>query len=177
MKVREIIELVHKAQEGYDEAFLKLFQAFENDMYRMAFLYVKNKHDALDVVQETAYRSFKKISTLNNPEYLKSWLIKITISCATDLLRKNKKVTYLNPEHAEFIGVNDGDLPLALSLQDLIDSLNEKEKNLVFLKYYYGYTFDEISELVGTPSGSVKSVIYRALAKLRKRVRRVDMYE
>ncbi|ASN04781.1 sigma-70 family RNA polymerase sigma factor [Virgibacillus necropolis] len=177
MKVRDIIELVYKAQKGDDKAFLALFQAYEKDLYRMAYLYVKNKHDALDVVQETAYRSFKKISTLKNPEYLKSWLIKIAIGYATDLLRKNKKVTYLNPEHAEFIGSSDDDIPLSLSLQDLIESLNEKEKNLVFLKYYCGYTFDEISELEGLPSGSVKSVIYRALAKLRKQVRRVDMYE
>lgn len=177
MKVRDIIELVYKAQNGNDEAFLTLFQEYEKDIYRMAYLYVKNKHDALDIVQETAYRSFKKINTLKNPKVFKAWLIKIAVSCATDMLREKKKVTFLNPEYADFTGASDEDIPLALSLQDLIESLNEKEKNIVFLKYYYGYTFSEISEIEGSPSGTIKSVLYRALAKLRKQVRRVDMYE
>ena len=40
----------------------------------------KNKDDALDIVQEVAYRSFKKIDTLKKPEYFKTWLIKISIA-------------------------------------------------------------------------------------------------
>lgn len=156
---------------------MTLFQNYEVDIYRMAYLYVKNKHDALDVVQETAYRSFKKIGTLKNPEFLKTWLIKIAKSCATDLLRKHKKVIYLNPEHTELLGSDEDDIPLTLSLKELIETLSEGEKNIVFLKFYYGYTFNEIAEIEGSPPGTVKSVLYRALAKLRKQVRRIDMYE
>ena len=78
----QIIRLVKKAQKGNDKAFLKLFQKYEEDIYRMAYVYVKNENDALDVVQEVAYRSFKKIDTLKNPEYLKTWLIKIAINCS-----------------------------------------------------------------------------------------------
>lgn len=172
-----IIELVYKAQKGQEEAFLTLFQAYEIDIYRMAYLYVKNKDDALDVVQETAYRSFKKISTLKNPEFFKTWLIKIAKSYATDVLRRQKKVIYLNPENTDFIDSDDQDLPLALSLQDLLETLNEGEKSIIIWRFYYGYTLKEISEIEGSPLGTVKSVLYRALAKLRKQVRRVDMYE
>ena len=56
--------LVKKAQKGDDKAYLMLFQQYETDIYRMAYVYVKNKDDALDLVQEVAYQSFKKISTL-----------------------------------------------------------------------------------------------------------------
>ncbi len=172
-----IIELVYKAQKGHEEAFLTLFQEYEKDIYRMAYLYVKNKDDALDVVQETAYRSFKKIGTLKNPDFLKTWLIKIAISCATDILRRQKKVIHLNPEYTDFIDSGDKDLPLSLSLQDLLETLNEGEKSIIIWKFYYGYTLKEISEIEGSPLGTVKSILYRALAKLRKQVRRVDMYE
>lgn len=54
-----IFQLITEAQKGDDGAFLKLFQLHEEDIYRMAFIYVKNQEDALDVVQEVAYRSFK----------------------------------------------------------------------------------------------------------------------
>lgn len=177
MKVIHINKLVKRAQKGDESAFLSLFQEYEKDIYRMAYLYVKNKHDALDVVQETAYRSFKKISTLKNPDVFKTWLIKIATSCAKDMLRKKKKVVHLNPEFTDIIDSSDKDLPLSLSLQDLLGTLNESEKSIILWKYYYGYTLQEISEIEGTPLGTVKSVLYRSLARLRKQIRRADMYE
>ncbi|MGP4079951.1 sigma-70 family RNA polymerase sigma factor [Pseudalkalibacillus sp. R45] len=177
MKVSQIIELINKAKEGNDQAFLELFQKFEGDLYRTAYLHVKNQEDALDVVQETAYRSFKKINTLKNPQYFKTWLIKITMSCAIDLLRKNQKVIHLNPQYTEFIRSKDEDIPLAISLQEMIETLNENEKQIVLLKYYYGYKLNEIADIVEAPLGTVKSVLYRGLDKLRKKVNRDDVYE
>ncbi|ESU33944.1 hypothetical protein G3A_03875 [Bacillus sp. 17376] len=48
-----MLKLIKKAQKGNDKASLELFQQYEQDLYRMAFIYVKNQNDALDVVQET----------------------------------------------------------------------------------------------------------------------------
>ncbi len=176
-RVKQIIELVNEAKKGNDQAFLELFQKYEIDIYRTAYLYVKNQDDALDVVQETAYRSFKKISTLKNPEFFKTWLIKITMSCAVDLLRKQQKVIHLNPKYTGNIRSKDEDIPLSISLKELIETLNENEKQIVLLKYYYGYKLNEIAEIVESPLGTVKSVLYRGLDKLRKKVRKDDVYE
>lgn len=135
----------------------------------MAYVYVNNKDDALDVVQEVAYQSFKKINTLKNPEFFKTWLIKITINCAINLDKKNKKVVPLKPEFEDFIGLEDDDVPLSLSLQEFIETLQEDEKSVVLLRYYNDHTFKEISELLNIPLGTAKSVLYRALDKLRKK--------
>ena len=89
------MDLIKKAQKGNDKAFLTLFQEYEQDIYRMAYIYVKNQNDALDVVQETAYRSFKSIGTLKEPRYFKTWLMRIAISCSLDILRKRKNVVPL----------------------------------------------------------------------------------
>lgn len=172
-----IIRLVKKAQTGNDKAFLKLFQQYEEDLYRIAYIYVKNKDDALDIVQETAYRSYKNIITLKNPEFFKTWLIKIAISCSIDFLRKNKNVLHLKPEYEEFMGSNDEDVPLSLSLQELLNLLNEDEKSVVILRFYYDKTFKEISEILEIPLGTAKSVLYRSLDKLRKQAKEVDIYE
>ncbi|MFD6438963.1 RNA polymerase sigma factor [Peribacillus sp. NPDC060186] len=170
-----IINLVKKAQKGDDKAFLKLFQQYEEDIYRMAYVYVKNESDALDVVQEVAYRSFKKIETLKNPEYFKTWLIKIAITCSIDLVRKNKNVVQLKPEYDECISFEDEDIPLSITLQELLDQLNEDEKSIVILKFYEGYSFKEIADLLNMPIGSAKSVLYRALGKLRKQFKEADL--
>lgn len=143
----------------------------------MAFVYVKNKDDALDVVQEVAYQSFKKIDTLRKPEYFKTWLMKITMNCATNVIRKNKKVVFLKPEFEEIIGTEDEDILFSISLQELIDGLEEDEKSIVLLKFYHNHTFKEISEILDIPLGTAKSILYRALDKLRKHFKEGDICE
>lgn len=168
--------LVKKAQQGNDKAFLLLFQQYEADIYRMAYVYVKNQDDALDLVQEVAYQSFKNISTLKKPEYFKTWLMKITINCALNVINRNKKVIPLNADFEVLNGADDEDIALTISLNKLIDTLKEDEKSVILLKYYDDRTLKEISEILDIPLGTAKSVLYRALDKLRQNVKEVGIY-
>lgn len=171
-----ITRLVLKAQKGNDKAFLKLFQQYEEDIYRMAYVYVKNKDDALDIVQEVAYQSFKNISTLKKPEYFKTWMMKIAINCALNLIKKNKKVIQLKPEFEVLVGSADEDISLSLSLQELMNALQEDEKSVILLKYYNDRTLKEISEILEIPLGTAKSILYRALDKLRQNIKEVNHF-
>ena len=100
-------ELLRKAQRGDEKAFLELFSMYENQMYRVAFLHVKNEADALDVMQEVAYHMFKNIRSVKNAEYFKTWLTRITMNCAVDHIRKNSKGDFITTKpHGNGIGVN-----------------------------------------------------------------------
>lgn len=158
-------KLVRRAQKGNDEAFLQLFQQYEAHIYRLAYVYVNNENDALDIVQETAYSAFKSIRSLKEPTYFKTWLLKITINRALDLLRK-RQVT-VSFESIEVEESYEEQLLLELSLHDLIARLDEAEKTVVLFKYYEDMTFQEIAKLLDIPLGSVKTTLYRALKKLR----------
>jgi len=176
--VVRIINLVKKAIKGNDKAFLTLFQKYEQDIYRTAFIYVKNESDALDVVQEVAYRSFKYIKNLKEPKYFKTWLIKIAISCSLDNLRKQKNVIQMKPEFEELISgdVNE-DAILTMTMQDLIEQLNEDEKSVIILRFYQDLTIKEVSETLEIPLGTAKTVLYRAINKLRKVMKGDGIYE
>ena len=167
-----------KAQKGNDDAFLILFQKYEQDIYRTSFVFVKNQNDALDVVQETAYQSFKSIKNLKEPKYFKTWLMRITINCALDLLRKQKNVVQMKPEVVEFISgdVNE-DIFLEMTVRDLIERLNEDEKSVIVLRFYEDLTIKEVSETLGIPLGTAKTILYRALNKLRKDLKGESVYE
>lgn len=143
----------------------------------MAYIYLKNENDALDVVQEVAYRSFKHIETLKKPEYFKTWLIKLTITCSISLIKKNKKIIQLPSEYDKFFILKDEDISLSVTLQELLNALHEDEKSIIILKFYEGYTFKEIADLLSMPLGSVKSVLYRALGKLRKQFKGAGLGE
>ena len=168
--------LVRKAQRGDGEAFTKLFSFYEKEMYRIAFLNVKNEADALDVMQEAAYRAFKNIKSLKQPEYFQTWLIRIVINCSMDHIRKNSKMVQLEPEHMENMEVlpvaHEKDLVMKLTLKEWLEWLEPMEKNVLILKYYYEYSFKEISEILNLPQGTAKTILYRALGRLREKAKK-----
>jgi len=170
--------LIKKAQKGDDKAFLQLFQTFEGDIYRTAFVYVKNKDDALDVVQECAYRSFKSIDKLKHPSYFKTWLFKIAINCSLDIIKKNKNTHPV--EHIEnfFSEVQEENVEeMEVSLQSLCDDLEPDEKSVVLLRFYHDLTINETAKSLDLPLGSAKTILYRALKKLRKKLKGDDKRE
>lgn len=171
-----IIRLIKKAQKGNEKAFLKLFQMYEADIYRMAFVYLKNEEEALDIVQETAYKAFDKIESLKEPAYFKTWLIKIAISSSLNRLKRLEKIVPMQNEYINYMQFEQDDPTVKVLLQQILEELTSEEKGIVLLKYYEGYTFQEIADTLQIPIGTVKSILYRALKKLRVQVEEADFY-
>ncbi|MEK3884109.1 sigma-70 family RNA polymerase sigma factor [Paenibacillus sp. PL2-23] len=172
------------SQIGNVDSFARLFAEYEAELYRIAFVYVRHEQDALDVVQETAYRAFKGAHQLKETRYFKTWLIRIAISCAMDLLRKRKRLALLSaPSHMDnlpepmFESSNEKSVDLSLSLQSILHELDDKEKGLILLRYYQDYTIRETAELLDMPLGTAKTILYRALGKLRLAMREEDYDE
>lgn len=171
-------QLLKKAQRGDEKALEELFFMHEASLYRIAFLYVKNEEDALDVMQEVAYRTFKNIKSLKNIEYFKTWITKITMNCAIDYIRQKGKVLSLEREWIENIEqiseTQEKEIILRTTVEDLMNVLEVEEKSVIVLKYYEEYSFKEISELLQLPLGTVKTILYRALKKLREKAKEID---
>lgn len=62
-------------------------------------------------------------------------------------------------------------------MEELMTALEPEEKNVILLKYYYEYSFQEMSEILKRPLGTVKSVLYRALKKLKEKAKEVHFDE
>lgn len=56
-KLTEAIDLVNESKKGSDQAFEDLINIYKVYLYKMAFIYTKNEHDALDIYQETVYKA------------------------------------------------------------------------------------------------------------------------
>ena len=69
------------------------------------------------------------------------------------------------------------DIDLEMTVRDLIEQLNEDEKSVIILRFYEGLTIKEVSETLDIPLGSAKTVLYRALNKLRKDLKGDGVYE
>ena len=131
--------------------------------YRLAYSYVQNEQDALDIVQESAYRVIKDLDQLKERDYLSTWIYRIVIHNAIDSLRKKKRETVSLLE-IELIHEDQYQEEDPLSL---LSSLEDKDRALVILKYLEDRKLEEISEIMEMNISTVKSRLYRALKKLK----------
>lgn len=157
--------LVKRAMRGNPKAFGTLVEREQEYLYRMAFLYVRQEQDALDVVQESILKAYKSLKTLREPEYFRTWLTKIVINTAQDTLRARQRTAPLEEEL---------DLPAPeglppeerMDLHGAIARLPEKYQDVIKLKYFDGYTIREIGEATGMPQGTVSVYLRRAVKEL-----------
>ena len=157
--------LVKKAMRGNPKAFGALVEREQEYLYRMAFLYVRHEADALDVVQDTIIKAYKSLKTLREPEYFRTWLTKILINTAQDMLRRRKPTVPLE-EEVGCAAKEEMAPEERLDLYQALEGLPEKYRDVVKLKYLDGYTIREISAVTGMPEGTVPVYLRRAIRQL-----------
>ncbi|MGG0655435.1 sigma-70 family RNA polymerase sigma factor [Rummeliibacillus pycnus] len=158
----EKIELAKRAIAGNDEAILALLKENEDSLYRIAFAYLRNEHDAIDAIQELTYRTFKKIYTVEEPAYLNTWLVRILINICLDMKKKQEKLIYNT--QLEMTSASDEN---HFEIIDFIEKLPNDQQELIYLKYFQDLKNQEIAQIKQIPEGTVKSRLHSTLKKLR----------
>lgn len=140
-----------------------LILASYESMYRMAFVYMKNESDAMDVVQDSVEKAIKNSGSLKEDSYMKTWLFRIVINTALDELRRREKIISL-PE-----GREDGkeDRYCDFDTLNSLKKLDEAERTVILLRYCEEWKLEEIAEYLGKNVNTVKSILYRSLKKLK----------
>ncbi|QAA33032.1 sigma-70 family RNA polymerase sigma factor [Clostridium manihotivorum] len=159
--------LVESAIKGSKEAFESIIDDYKEYLYKTAYLYVKNQHEASDIYQETVYKAFISIHKLKKPEYFKTWITRILINNIKDSFHKSNKVVLM--EDNQYI-MNDNDHANILANIDLykaLDSLNVKHKTAIILRYMQDMSIRDVARVMGCSENTVKSYIHRALKSLK----------
>ncbi|MEI2358079.1 sigma-70 family RNA polymerase sigma factor [Mesobacillus zeae] len=131
--------------------------------YRLAFSYVRNEEDALDVIQESIYKALKKVHTLDNPQALKSWFLRIVVNTSLDLLRKRKKEVIVDDDTLEFVSPNSNDTYEDVDLKKQLNELPLKYRTVIILKFFEDLKLREIAEILQESESTIKSRLYRGL--------------
>jgi len=159
----EEVEIAKRAIRGDDQAFLKVMQLYKDTLYRTAFAFFKNEHDALEAIQEVTFRAYQKIHTVKEPSYMKTWLVRIMMNYCQDQLKRRKR--YSSSEILQEIGFSED--TTHIEMNEAIASLSSVEQQLIFLKYFQNTKIKEIAELEKIPEGTVKSRLHKALKSLK----------
>ena len=161
-------ELVELAIAGDKLAFEQLIKFESEKLYKIAYLHMRNKEDALDVLQEATYKSYISIHQLNSPAYFSTWLVKILIRTAYKELEQKKKVIQLPEETiVDLLESNKVENP-SIDLSEALSKLDSDYRNVLTLFYYYDLPIRTIATVLGKPQSTVKTYLRRAKLKLRK---------
>lgn len=132
--------------------------------YRLAFAYVHNEEDAMDIVQEGAYRAMLKADSLREERFAGTWVYRIMLNEAKEYLRKNRKNAGEINENLAAAEEYYRDM----DLEKALGRLPETGRTLIILRFYEDKQLSEIAEILQENLSTVKSRLYRTLRKLRE---------
>ncbi|GAB6168045.1 sigma-70 family RNA polymerase sigma factor [Clostridium carnis] len=160
--------MVKKAIKGDDKAFMDIINQCKEQIYRTAYAYVKDEEMALDIVQEAVCKAYISINTLKEPRYFNTWIIRITMNISINMYKKKQKIICIEQEELlSKIGGNTEDNDERLYLLEAIETLENKYKDVIILKYFDDLTLKEISKVLEIPIGTVKTYLNKGLIALR----------
>lgn len=160
-----VMTTVERAKNGNKKEMEKLLKSVYPDLYKTAFVYVKNENDALDIVQDSLEKMMKQLKTLKHDQYFKTWAIRIVIFTSLDFLKKanrSDEALIVDVKNEEKVPLDDK-LDMFMAIQALPSDLQE----LTLLFYFHDLKIEEISEVTGMPAGTVKYKLHTIRRLLR----------
>lgn len=159
-------ELIGKARQGDDDAFYLSMSEHKAQLYRIAYAYLKNEHDALEAIQETTFRAYQNIRQVKSPAHFKTWLIRILINYCIDTQKKSRKY---QPAHEQSQQANDITTinETKIEIEEALTQLDHRYRQIILLKYYEDLTIGDIALTLHRPEGTIKTWLHQALKQLR----------
>jgi RNA polymerase sigma-70 factor (ECF subfamily) len=176
--VADETELIRRASKGDTEAFGKLVERYQRRVIGVAMAVVHNQDDALELAQETFVRAYENLAKFESRSSFSTWLYRIAANLAIDFRRREGRYTVLRGEEGE---TELARLPsenrnsfdehargeLNVRLRRALDELTSEHRTVILLREVEGLSYDEISEVLQCPRGTVMSRLHYARNRLR----------
>jgi RNA polymerase sigma-70 factor (ECF subfamily) len=181
----EEAELIRRARKGDGRAFSALVERYQRRVAGVAMAVVHNQDDALEIAQEAFVRAYQNLRKFEERSSFSTWLYRITANLAIDFRRREGRYTVLRGEEGEtelarvpsdrgdsFAETARGELGQRLS--DALSELTPEHRTVILLREVEGLSYDEISEVLDCPRGTVMSRLHYARNHLRGLLKDVD---
>ena len=177
-KAKYDLELVARANNGDQKAYAELMTRYKDAIYFMLLKMINNKTDAEDLTIEAFGKAFKNLSQYSPHYAFSTWLFKIASNNCIDYLRK-KRSNVISIDR-NFVDGKDTEPQVqlrdetpdpeenlirsqkAVLMRTIVQKLKPRYRTLIELRYFKEYSYEEISEELGLPLGTVKAQLFRA---------------
>jgi len=178
----QLVSLVDQAREGNRTAFAQLADRFHKDIFRMVFYRIRSRVDAEDITQDVFLKAYQKIASIKDAAKFRGWLFSITLNRIRDFQRKKRfrslfkmedenieshPTEKVNPDQPDALGhVLRKDFWRQIGL--ILKKLPQMEREVFLLRFFDHLSINEIAGVLKKNESTVKTHLYRALAKFKK---------
>jgi len=176
-------ELIEAHRAGDRAAFDQLVDLFKQRAYNLAYRWVENREDALDICQEGFLRMHRAMQGWRPKSSIFTWLYRVIINLSIDLRRKQSRERTVPLEggsasspHAE-LPIASGEIgprraagmkELSRSIQEAALRLPRRQQKAFVLRFYEGLQIREIARIMRCSEGAVKATLFQGVRKMRK---------
>ncbi|HEY6421379.1 MAG TPA: sigma-70 family RNA polymerase sigma factor [Candidatus Binataceae bacterium] len=171
-------ELIERATKGESDAFAVLVERYQRRVVGVAMAVVHNQDDAVELAQETFVRAFENLSKFESRSSFSTWLYRIAANLAIDFWRREGRHVVLHGEDADNelkrMPSPQGDSyksaarsELSERIKQALEELTPEHRAVILLREVEGLSYDEISETLQCPRGTVMSRLHYARGRLR----------
>jgi len=171
-------ELVKRALENQQQAYAELMERYRDSIYFLVLKMVNNRDDADDLTIEAFGKAFKRLHQYTPQFAFSTWLFKIASNNCIDFIRKKRiKALSLDQGFTNDDGetmafsVRDEELDpeeamekkqRVMKMRDVVQQLKPRYRELVELRYFKEFSYEEIADELDLPLGTVKAQLFRA---------------
>ena len=167
--------LVEHARQGDFGAFEELVRRYRNDVFGLAFHFVRNREDAWDASQEVFIKAHRSLGQFRGEASFKTWLMRITANQCKDVLKRRRLDTVAFDDTQEAEQAHSPVQPpderaeskeLGEAILKALDTLPHKHRTAFVLREFEGLSYEEMSRVMGCTLGTVMSRLFHARRKL-----------
>jgi RNA polymerase sigma-70 factor (ECF subfamily) len=173
----ETEDLIRCCKQGDQLAVGALIRRYQNYVYRLCYLVMRTEQDAEDMTQETFIRACRALPRFEIRQGIsfEAWLYRIAVNCCRSRMRRKWYQVLPWPDPAPQLAIEPEEQPDRVLMRgehrdeilEAIDSLGDKHRLVVILRYYAGLSNEEISQTLNIPSGTVRSRLHTARQQLK----------
>ena len=175
-------ELIARTLGGDGAAFGILVERFQRKIYRVAYAITRDETEADTITQDTFIQAYTHLGNFQGRSELETWLTRITINRSRDWLRRRKFVSLFSHDEDSddrIYAIEPVDEQpdaerqfmshqLRAAILRAERTLSSQQKIIFRLRHYENRSLEEIAELLGLRSGTVRAHLFRAIHKVRK---------
>lgn len=178
--------LVERARSGDYTAFEELVGRYRNDVFALAYHFVRNREDAWDISQEVFIRAYGALGRFRGDASFKTWLLRITSNLCKDAFKKRRLRT-VSFDEAMGVDAAPSSIPgpgraleadeLGRAIDKAVDMLPPKHRMTFVLREYEGLSYDEMAQVMHCSLGTVMSRLHHARKKLQRSLVQMGVVE
>ena len=146
----------------------------QNKFYRLAYSYVRNREDALDVVQNTVCKALENYGGIRNEGAISTWFYRILVNESLLFIKERKRMT-LGETDQEEAHYEEKGFEIQDDLYDSINRLDGDTQTIIKLRFFEELSLKEIAQITEMNLNTVKARLYRGLRQLKVNIQEVDV--